>query len=117
MACRSRCSRPRTAAASSSGCRRPQPATALAMVLASFAGAAGPSLDPVSDFQQLTAFPFIVNALEAGPVVAVMDARGGSVFVLGGGSSSRPTPSPTALSGTPPAGPIVLPAGRRVLRL
>src|SRR5438445_174594 len=82
MACRSRCSRPRTAAASSSVCRRPQPATALAMVLARFAGGAGQSLDPVSDFQQLTAFPFMVNALEAGTVVAVMAGVVGWFMVL-----------------------------------
>jgi zinc/manganese transport system permease protein len=30
------------------------------------------SLDPVFDFEQLTAFPFLVNALEAGTIVAVM---------------------------------------------
>jgi zinc/manganese transport system permease protein len=52
------------------------------MVLASFAGGPGPSLDPVSDFQQLTAFPFMVNALQAGTLVAVMAGVVGWFMVL-----------------------------------
>jgi zinc/manganese transport system permease protein len=41
-----------------------------------------PSLDPISDLQQLTAFPFMVNALEAGTVVAVMAGVVGWFMVL-----------------------------------
>jgi zinc/manganese transport system permease protein len=33
---------------------------------------AAPSLDPVSDLNQLTEYPFMVNALEAGTIVAIM---------------------------------------------
>jgi zinc/manganese transport system permease protein len=40
------------------------------------------SFDPVSDFRQLTAFPFMVNALEAGTAVAVMAGVVGWFMVL-----------------------------------
>ena len=40
------------------------------------------SLDPITDFQQLTAFPFMVNALEAGTIVAVMAGIVGWFMVL-----------------------------------
>ncbi|MBV9193192.1 MAG: metal ABC transporter permease [Solirubrobacterales bacterium] len=43
---------------------------------------AGLSLDPVADYRQLTAFPFMVHALEAGTVVAVMAAVVGWFMVL-----------------------------------
>ena len=43
---------------------------------------AGLSLDLVSDFQQLTAYPFMTNALEAGTVVAVMAGVVGWFMVL-----------------------------------
>jgi zinc/manganese transport system permease protein len=42
----------------------------------------GPSLDPLSDLNQLTAYPFMVNALEAGTVVAVMAGVVGWFMVL-----------------------------------
>jgi zinc/manganese transport system permease protein len=42
----------------------------------------GPSLDPISDLNQLTAFPFMVNALEAGTIVAVMAGVVGWFMVL-----------------------------------
>jgi zinc/manganese transport system permease protein len=42
----------------------------------------GPSLDPVSDLRQLTEFPFMVNALEAGTIVAVMAGVVGWFMVL-----------------------------------
>jgi zinc/manganese transport system permease protein len=42
----------------------------------------GPSLDPLSDLSQLTAFPFMVNALEAGTIVAVMAGVVGWFMVL-----------------------------------
>jgi zinc/manganese transport system permease protein len=40
------------------------------------------SLDPISDLQQLTAFPFMVNALEAGTIVAIMAGVAGWFMVL-----------------------------------
>jgi zinc/manganese transport system permease protein len=40
------------------------------------------SANPVDDFNQLTAFPFMVNALEAGTIVAVMAAITGWFMVL-----------------------------------
>jgi zinc/manganese transport system permease protein len=40
------------------------------------------SLDPISDFRQLTAFPFMVNALEAGTIVAIMAGIVGWFMVL-----------------------------------
>jgi zinc/manganese transport system permease protein len=40
------------------------------------------SFDPISDVQQLTAFPFMVNALEAGTIVAVMAGVVGWFMVL-----------------------------------
>jgi zinc/manganese transport system permease protein len=43
---------------------------------------AGLSIDPISDVQQLTAFPFMVNALEAGTVVAIMAGVAGWFMVL-----------------------------------
>jgi len=43
---------------------------------------AGLSVDLISDFRQLTAFPFMVNALEAGTVVAIMAGVVGWFMVL-----------------------------------
>jgi zinc/manganese transport system permease protein len=40
------------------------------------------SIDPVSDLQQLTAYPFMVNALEAGTIVAIMAGIAGWFKVL-----------------------------------
>jgi zinc/manganese transport system permease protein len=47
-----------------------------------FLAGANLSLDPVSDYQQLTAYPFMVNALEAGTAVAVMAGVVGWFMVL-----------------------------------
>ena len=44
--------------------------------------ASGLSLDLVADFRQLTAYPFMVNALEAGTLVAVMAGVVGWFMVL-----------------------------------
>jgi zinc/manganese transport system permease protein len=52
------------------------------MLIASVLGEAGPSLDPISDLRRLTAFPFMVNALEAGTIVAVMAGVVGWFMVL-----------------------------------
>jgi zinc/manganese transport system permease protein len=41
-----------------------------------------PSLNPVADFNQLTAYPFMVHALEAGTIVAVMAGIVGWFMVL-----------------------------------
>ena len=51
------------------------------MIISSIAGASL-TFDPVSDFQQLTAYPFMVNALEAGTVVAIMAGVVGWFMVL-----------------------------------
>jgi len=40
------------------------------------------SIDPVNDVQQLLSYPFMVNALEAGTIVAVMAALVGWLMVL-----------------------------------
>jgi len=52
------------------------------MPVTSLLAQAGPSLDPVSDLNQLTAYPFMVNALEAGTIVAVMAGLIGWFMVL-----------------------------------
>lgn len=52
------------------------------MSILSFAGGPSLSSDPVSDLQQLTQFPFMVNALAAGTVVAVMAGVVGWFMVL-----------------------------------
>jgi zinc/manganese transport system permease protein len=46
------------------------------------ASAGGPSLNPVSDVEQLTAYPFMDHALEAGTIVAVTAALIGWFMVL-----------------------------------
>jgi zinc/manganese transport system permease protein len=43
---------------------------------------AGFSVNPVSDVEQLLSYPFMVNALEAGTIVAVMAALAGWLMVL-----------------------------------
>src|ERR1700731_3787157 len=52
------------------------------MAIISALAEAGPTLDLVSDVRQLTAFPFMVNALEAGSIVAVMAGAVGWFMVL-----------------------------------
>jgi zinc/manganese transport system permease protein len=49
---------------------------------ASRLSAAGPSLEPLSDLRQLTAYPFMVSALEAGTIVAAMAGVIGWFMVL-----------------------------------
>jgi zinc/manganese transport system permease protein len=44
--------------------------------------AAGPSLDPIQDLRSLTAYPFMVHALQAGTIVAVTSALIGWFMVL-----------------------------------
>jgi zinc/manganese transport system permease protein len=52
------------------------------MITTSALAGMGLSLDPVSDFQQLTTYPFMVHALEAGTIVAVMAGVVGWFMVL-----------------------------------
>jgi zinc/manganese transport system permease protein len=79
------------------------------MLLASVA-AAGPSLDPISDVRQLTEFPFMVNALEAGTLVAVMAGVVGWFMVLRRQTFAGHTLSLTAFPGATGALLIGLPA-------
>ena len=57
------------------------------------------SIDLASDLRQLFAFPFMVNALEAGTIVAVMAAAIGWFVVLRGESYAAHTLSLTAFPG------------------
>ena len=72
--------------------------------------AAGLSWDPVSDLQQLTAYPFMVNALEAGTVVSVMAGIVGWFMVLRRQSFAGHTLSMMAFPGATAALLIGLPA-------
>ena len=51
-------------------------------IMASHLSIAALSVDLISDFRQLTAYPFMVNALEAGTIVAVMAGVVGWFMVL-----------------------------------
>jgi zinc/manganese transport system permease protein len=73
--------------------------------------AASLSLDPLSDYQQLTAFPFMVNALEAGTIVAVMAGVVGWFMVLRRQSFAGHTMSVLAFPGASGALLVGLPAG------
>jgi len=73
-------------------------------------GTAGLSVDLVSDFQQLTAYPFMVNALEAGTVVAIMAGVVGWFMVLRRESFAGHTLSLRAFPGASGALLIGLPA-------
>ncbi|HEV2974968.1 MAG TPA: iron chelate uptake ABC transporter family permease subunit [Solirubrobacteraceae bacterium] len=52
------------------------------MRIASALAEVGPTLDPLSDLRRLTTYPFMVNALEAGTIVAVMAGVVGWFMVL-----------------------------------
>jgi zinc/manganese transport system permease protein len=52
------------------------------MFIASALAEAGPSLDPISDLNHLTEYAFMVNALQAGTIVAVMAGIVGWFMVL-----------------------------------
>ncbi len=71
---------------------------------------AGLSLDLVSDFRQLTAFPFMVNALEAGTVVAILAGVVGWFMVLRRESFAGHTLSVMAFPGATSALLLGLPA-------
>jgi zinc/manganese transport system permease protein len=70
----------------------------------------GLSLDPVADLQQLTAYPFMVNALEAGTIVAVMAGVVGWFMVLRRETFAGHTLSVMAFPGATGALLIGLPA-------
>lgn len=73
-------------------------------------GTAGLSVDLVSDVQQLTTYPFMVNALEAGTVVAIMAGVVGWFMVLRRESFAGHTLSLMAFPGASGALLIGLPA-------
>jgi len=58
------------------------PTTVTAMLITSSLAAAGPSLNPIADYRELTSYPFMVNALEAGAIVAAMAGVIGWFMVL-----------------------------------
>jgi zinc/manganese transport system permease protein len=68
------------------------------------------SIDPISDVQQLTAFPFMVNALEAGTIVAIMAGVAGWFMVLRRETFAGHTLSVMAFPGAASALLIGLPA-------
>jgi zinc/manganese transport system permease protein len=68
------------------------------------------SIDPISDLRQLTAYPFMVNALEAGTIVAVMAGVAGWFMVLRRQAFAGHTLSVMAFPGASGALLIGLPA-------
>jgi zinc/manganese transport system permease protein len=58
------------------------PTTVTAMLITSSLAAAGPSLNPIADYRELTSYPFMVNALAAGAIVAAMAGVIGWFMVL-----------------------------------
>jgi zinc/manganese transport system permease protein len=73
-------------------------------IITSTLAAMGPSLDPISDIEQLTAYPFMVNALQAGTIVAVMAGVVGWFMVLRRQTFAGHTLSVTAFTGASAAG-------------
>ena len=69
------------------------------------------SLDPISDLRELFAFPFMVNALEAGTIVAVLAAVAGWYMVLRRQSFTGHTLSVMAFPGAAGAALAGLPTG------
>jgi zinc/manganese transport system permease protein len=80
------------------------------MITPSDLPAAGLSLDLVSDVRRLTTFPFMINALEAGTVVAVMAGVAGWFMVLRRESFAGHTLSVMAFPGATGALLLGLPA-------
>ena len=78
--------------------------------MSTFLSWASASLDPISDFHQLTTFPFMVNALEAGTVVAVVAGVAGWFMVLRRESFAGHTLSLMAFPGATAALLVGLPA-------
>src|SRR5690349_181820 len=71
-----------TAASSSSGSRRRRSCTATATTMAELTVAQGLTWNLWSDVQELFSYPFMVNAMEAGTIVAVMAGVTGWFMVL-----------------------------------
>ena len=69
------------------------------------------SLDPISDLRELFAFPFMVNALEAGTIVAVLAAVVGWYMVLRRQTFAGHTLSVMAFPGAAGAALVGLPTG------
>jgi len=82
----------------------------MTIMSASLLPVASLTLDPLSDLMQLTAFPFMVNALEAGTIVAVMAGVVGWFMVLRRESFAGHTMSVMAFPGATGALLIGLPA-------
>src|SRR5947209_1468950 len=80
------------------------------MSITSHLATGAPSLDPVRDLQQLTEFPFMVHALEAGTIVAVMAGVVGWFMVLRRETFAGHTLSVMAFPGATGALLIGLPA-------
>src|SRR5256885_2882672 len=64
----------------------------------------GLSWNLLDDFRQLFTYPFMVNALEAGTIVAVMAGGTGRVIVLRPQALPGPTPPGIPLPGAGPPG-------------
>src|SRR6266550_2554336 len=75
---RSRCSRRRMGASSS----LVRPSLRPSIPLGTSTEMAALSLDPISDWNQLTTYPFMVQALQAGTIVAIMAGAVGWFMVL-----------------------------------
>src|SRR3954471_11558003 len=82
MAPRSKCCTLPTGASSPSASRKRRSYPAIATRMIEAALFQGLSWNPIDDVRQLLLFPFMVNALEAGTIVAVMAGITGWVMVL-----------------------------------
>jgi zinc/manganese transport system permease protein len=80
------------------------------MSILSSMASAGLSINPISDLRQLTTYPFMVSALEAGTIVAVMAGIAGWFMVLRRESFAGHTLSLMAFPGATGAVLIGLPA-------
>src|SRR5579871_4002862 len=100
MACRSRSSGPPTGASSSSGSRRRRRTTTTVTGTEPPTMNAPVSLDPIADLHELLRFPFMVSALEAGTLVAIMAAVAGWFMVLRGETFAGHTLSVMSFPGT-----------------
>src|SRR2546430_12109972 len=98
---------PPTAGSSSSV--SPRPHSSMATVMPEAAVFQGLSWNPLTDVQQLFTYPFMVNALEAGTIVAVMAGVTGWVMVLRRQTFAGHTLSVIAFPGAAAATPAGIP--------
>src|SRR5262249_4612642 len=113
MAWRSRCCARPTAGSSSSGSPgRPltTPTATTTMAILSLLADGSLSVNPIEDFNRLTTYPFMVNALEAGTIVAVLAGIAGWFMVLRRETFAGHTLSLMAFPGATGAVLIGLPA-------